>query len=61
MAEILVVDDEPQMRRLRVRVLNGADHGVHEAEIASPRTACLEVPSGEAIVSAMTADQPYAG
>ena len=32
MAEILVVDDEPQTRRLLVRVLNGAGHRVHEAE-----------------------------
>ena len=32
MAEILIVDDEPQMRRLLVRVLNGAGHNVHEAE-----------------------------
>src|SRR5271154_7168744 len=31
MAEILVVDDEPQIRCLLVRVLNGAGHTVHEA------------------------------
>lgn len=31
MAEILVIDDEPQMRQLLVRVLNGAGHRVHEA------------------------------
>ena len=32
MAEILVIDDEPQMRRLIARILTGAGHGVHEAE-----------------------------
>jgi DNA-binding response OmpR family regulator len=32
MAEILVVDDEPQMRRLLVRILSGAGHRVREAE-----------------------------
>src|SRR6266849_3062706 len=31
MAEILVIDDEPQMRRLIGRILNGAGHIVHEA------------------------------
>jgi twitching motility two-component system response regulator PilH len=32
MAEILVIDDEPQMRRLIARILTGAGHEVHEAE-----------------------------
>src|SRR5437867_3526129 len=32
MAEILVIDDEPQMRRLMTRILSGAGHGVHEAK-----------------------------
>jgi DNA-binding response OmpR family regulator len=32
MAQILIIDDEPQMRRLLVRVLSGAGHTVHEAE-----------------------------
>src|SRR5216684_338233 len=31
MAEILVIDDEPQMRRLIARILNGAGHIVHQA------------------------------
>lgn len=31
MAEILIIDDEAQMRRLLVRILNGASHTVHEA------------------------------
>ena|SRR5947208_16513251 len=31
MAEILVIDDEPRMRRLIARILNGAGHEVHEA------------------------------
>jgi len=31
MAEILIIDDDPQMRRLLVRVLTGAGHTVHEA------------------------------
>ena len=31
MAEILIIDDEPQIRRLLVRVLNGAGHRVCEA------------------------------
>ena len=31
MAKILVVDDEPQMRRLIARILTGAGHKVHEA------------------------------
>lgn len=31
MAEILVIDDEPQMRRLIARILHGAGHTVHEA------------------------------
>ena len=31
MAEILVIDDEPQLRRLIARILNGAGHTVHEA------------------------------
>lgn len=32
MAEILIIDDEPQMRRLIVRILTGARHTVREAE-----------------------------
>jgi CheY-like chemotaxis protein len=32
MAQILIIDDEPQMRRLLVRVLSGAGHTVHEAK-----------------------------
>ena len=32
MAEILVIDDEPQVRRLIARILNGAGHTVHEAD-----------------------------
>ena len=31
MAEILIIDDEPQMRRLIARILSGAGHVVHEA------------------------------
>jgi len=31
MAEILIIDDDPPMRRLLARVLNGAGHTVHEA------------------------------
>ena len=31
MAEILVIDDEAQMRRLIARILNGAGHTVHQA------------------------------
>jgi len=31
MAEILIIDDEPQIRRLLVGVLNGAGHRVCEA------------------------------
>jgi YesN/AraC family two-component response regulator len=31
MAEILIIDDEQQMRRLLARILNGAGHTVHEA------------------------------
>ena len=31
MAEILVIDDEAQMRRLIARYLNGAGHTVHQA------------------------------
>jgi CheY-like chemotaxis protein len=31
MAEILVIDDEPQMRRLIARLLKGAGHAVREA------------------------------
>jgi DNA-binding NtrC family response regulator len=31
MAEILIIDDDPQMRRLLIRVLNGAGHTVHES------------------------------
>jgi CheY-like chemotaxis protein len=31
MAEILIIDDEPQMRRLLARLLSGAGHTVHEA------------------------------
>jgi CheY-like chemotaxis protein len=32
MAKILVIDDEPQMRRLIARILNGAGHVMHEAD-----------------------------
>jgi CheY-like chemotaxis protein len=32
MAEILVIDDEPHIRRLIGRILNGAGHIVHEAD-----------------------------
>jgi DNA-binding NtrC family response regulator len=32
MAEILVIDDDPQMRRLLVRVLAGAGHTAHVAD-----------------------------
>lgn len=32
MAEILVIDDDRQMRRLMVRILQRAGHTVHEAE-----------------------------
>jgi DNA-binding response OmpR family regulator len=31
MADILVIDDEPQMRRMLARILTGAGHRVHEA------------------------------
>jgi DNA-binding NtrC family response regulator len=31
MAEILVIDDEPHMRRLIARILNGSGHTVHQA------------------------------
>jgi CheY-like chemotaxis protein len=31
MAEILVIDDEPQLRKIIVRVLAGAGHTVHQA------------------------------
>jgi CheY-like chemotaxis protein len=31
MAEILVIDDEPQIRRLIARILNGVGHVVHPA------------------------------
>ena len=31
MAEILIIDDEPQMRRLLTRLLSGAGHTVREA------------------------------
>jgi DNA-binding response OmpR family regulator len=31
MTEILVIDDEPQMRRLIARILTGAGHTVHQA------------------------------
>lgn len=31
MADILVIDDEPQMRQLLVRILWAAGHAVHEA------------------------------
>ena len=32
MADILIIDDDPQMRRLLTRVLLGAGHSVREAE-----------------------------
>jgi CheY-like chemotaxis protein len=32
MATILVIDDDPQLRRLLARVLKGAGHTVHEAK-----------------------------
>lgn len=32
MADILVIDDDPQMRRLLTRILEGAGHTVREAE-----------------------------
>jgi DNA-binding response OmpR family regulator len=32
MAEILVIDDEPRMRRLIARILVGAGHLVHQAD-----------------------------
>ena len=32
MADILVIDDEAQMRRLLARILNGAGHTVHQAK-----------------------------
>jgi CheY-like chemotaxis protein len=32
MAEILVIDDEPRMRRLIARILNRAGHVMHEAD-----------------------------
>ena len=32
MADILIIDDEPHIRRLIVRILNGAGHTVHEAD-----------------------------
>jgi CheY-like chemotaxis protein len=32
MAEILVIDDEPHIRRLIARILSGAGHIVHEAD-----------------------------
>src|ERR1700730_1021126 len=31
MAEILIIDEDPQMRRLLIRVLNGAGHTVQES------------------------------
>ena len=31
MAEILVIDDDPQIRRMLIRILTGAGHTVHEA------------------------------
>jgi CheY-like chemotaxis protein len=31
-AKILVIDDEPEMRRVIARILNGAGHIVHEAD-----------------------------
>jgi DNA-binding response OmpR family regulator len=31
MAEILIIDDDPQIRRLLTRILTGAGHSVHEA------------------------------
>lgn len=31
MADILIIDDDPQMRRFLIRVLEGAGHTVHEA------------------------------
>src|ERR1700729_3715662 len=32
MPEILVIDDDPRIRRLLVRILTGVGHKVHEAE-----------------------------
>lgn len=32
MAKILVIDDDPEVRRLLARVLQGAGHTVHKAE-----------------------------
>lgn len=32
MADILIIDDDPQMRRLLIRILGGAGHTVREAE-----------------------------
>jgi DNA-binding NtrC family response regulator len=31
MAEILIIDDDPQIRRMLARILTGAGHTVHEA------------------------------
>jgi CheY-like chemotaxis protein len=32
MVDILIIDDDPQMRRLVTRILKGAGHAVHEAK-----------------------------